>query len=87
MHLKDVNLDEVGEEQEEPLQKKFSVANPVKISGHIKYTVRGEDADGPFEEIRRFREFFALRNVLSQRWPGIYIPAIPEKKLVVRITN
>jgi sorting nexin-1/2 len=23
-----------------------------------------------------------LRNTLAQRWPGIYIPAIPEKKLV-----
>jgi len=62
--------------------KKFTVNNPVKIQGHIKYTVTGEDASGAFEEVRRYKEFFALRNVLLQRWPGVYIPAIPEKKMV-----
>lgn len=56
--------------------------NPIKVSGHIKYKVTGVDSEGPFEEARRFKEFYALRNVLSQRWPGIYIPALPEKKLV-----
>ena len=65
--------------------KKFSVSNPVKISGHIKYKVTGEDSEGLFEENRRFKEFFTFRNVLVQRWPGIYIPALPEKKMVVRI--
>ena len=65
--------------------KKFSVSNPVKISGHIKYKVSGEDSEGPFEENRRFKEFFSFRNVLVARWPGIYIPALPEKKMVVRI--
>jgi sorting nexin-1/2 len=60
------------------------VQNPVKVSGHIKYIVTGEDSEGLFEESRRYREFFALRNVLLSRWPGIYIPAIPEKQLVVR---
>jgi len=32
--------------------------------------------------VRRFSDFFALKNGLSQRWPGIFIPALPEKKLV-----
>ncbi len=32
--------------------------------------------------MRRFRDFFALKNGLNQRWPGIFIPALPEKKLV-----
>jgi sorting nexin-1/2 len=59
------------------------VSNPVKITGHIKYTISGEDSEGLFEEVRRFREFYALRNVLVSRWPGIYIPSIPEKQLVV----
>ena len=52
-------------------------------TGHIKYTVVGFDADGEFTEARRFREFNNLRDILVQRWPGIYIPALPEKKLVV----
>jgi len=38
--------------------------------------------DGPFEESRRFSEFFALREALAIRWLGVYIPAIPEKKLM-----
>jgi sorting nexin-1/2 len=58
------------------------VKNPIKVGGHIRYTVSGLDIDGSFEESRRYKEFFALRTTLAQRWPGIYIPAIPEKKLV-----
>ena len=69
-------------ELEDPRIQKFTVTNPIKISGHIKYTISGEDSDGMFEETRRYKEFFALRNVLLSRWPGIYIPAIPEKQLV-----
>lgn len=79
-----MNLEDIAEE-EDPKSKIFSVSNPVKSGGHIKYTVNGVDSDGQFEEMRRFREFYALRNVLVQRWPGIYIPAIPEKKLVVSL--
>jgi hypothetical protein len=45
--------------------RQFAVKNPVKITGHIKYTVTGVDSDGPFEEQRRYREFFALRNTLA----------------------
>lgn len=55
----------------------------MKIAGHIKYTVRGIDSEGEFEELRRFREFYALRTVLLHKWPGVYIPSIPEKKFVV----
>jgi sorting nexin-1/2 len=52
------------------------------VSGHTKYIVNGVDSEGPFEEQRRFKHFFALKNALTHRWPGIYIPALPEKKLV-----
>ena len=31
---------------------------------------------------RRYNEFLALRNALVERWPGCYIPCIPEKKTV-----
>mmetsp|Transcript_23403 Transcript_23403/g.17821 ORF Transcript_23403/g.17821 Transcript_23403/m.17821 type:complete len:180 (+) Transcript_23403:587-1126(+) len=68
-------------EVENPRSKKFSVTNPVKMSGHVKYLVNGEDDEGDFEQSRRFREFYALRQVLIMRWPGIYVPSIPEKHL------
>lgn len=44
-----------------------------------KYTVTGRDAAGEFTCQRRFNEFEALYNILITRWPGCYIPAIPEK--------
>lgn len=68
------------EDVEDPRSQKFSVSDPQKVQGHIKYTIVGEDSDGAFEVVRRYREFFSLRNILVQRWPGVYIPAIPEKK-------
>jgi hypothetical protein len=37
----------------------------MKSGGHIKYTVSGVDMDGPFEDVRRFRDFFALKNGLT----------------------
>lgn len=74
-------LDDVFE-QEDPRSLQFRVFNPVKVGGHIKYTVSGVDSEGPFEETRRFSEFFALKEALAVRWLGVYIPAIPEKKLM-----
>jgi hypothetical protein len=82
--MKDTGVEEEApKEEEDPKVKLFAVSNPIKQSGHIKYTVTGVDSEGPFEEMRRFREFFALKNALAARWPGVYIPALPEKKLVV----
>ena len=62
---------------------KFSVQKPIKVGGNLKYLVKGIDNDGEFEEQRRFRDFVALRQALSTRWPGTYIPALPEKKIGV----
>ena len=42
----------------------------------------GVDDEGDFSEVRRFREFHALAQVLRTRWPGIYVPSMPEKKIV-----
>ena len=82
LKLPDNHIDESEENQEDPRIKQFTVSSPVKIGGHIKYTVTGVDGDGPFEEVRRFSQFFALKHALSSRWPGVYIPSLPEKKLV-----
>jgi sorting nexin-1/2/sorting nexin-4 len=54
----------------------------VKVGGHFVYTVTGVDDEGDFSEVRRFREFYSLAEVLRTRWPGCYIPSIPEKKYV-----
>ena len=61
-------------------QMHFTVTNPVLVNKIMKYTVVGQDSDGRFETQRRFNEFFTLRKVLTERWPGCYVPCIPEKK-------
>ena len=48
----------------------------------MKYNVTGVDPNGDFVTKRRFREFAALSTVLKARWPGCYIPSIPEKKFM-----
>jgi hypothetical protein len=75
-------VNDLENEKEDPRVQKFSVINPVKISGHVKYTVNGVDDEGDFTEVRRFREFHALGQVLRTRWPGCYVPSIPEKKML-----
>jgi hypothetical protein len=32
--------------------------------------------------MRRYNEFYGLRTLLCQRWPGLFVPAIPPKKAV-----
>jgi hypothetical protein len=48
----------------------------------VKYTVTGVDEEGDFSEVRRFREFDALSKALQSRWPGCYVPNIPEKNMM-----
>jgi len=55
---------------------------PKKVNGHIKYSVTGVDESGEFQEIRRYREFHALFVTLRIRWPGCYVPSLPEKKVM-----
>lgn len=62
----------------------WSVCNPTmpKSQDHVVYTVFGWDRQGRFEIFRRFSEFYQLRELFTDRWPGLYIPPIPSKKLV-----
>lgn len=69
-------------EDEHPRVKKFSVTNPTMVNKSIKYNVEGADDEGDFNIVRRYREFNALAQVLRQRWPGCYVPCIPEKKFL-----
>jgi len=50
------------------------------VKKYILYTVKGEDKNGIFEILRRYSDFVFLRNSLYQRFPGVYIPAMPPKK-------
>lgn len=61
---------------------RYSVKNPHDASGHIVYEVRGHDNEGDWEGLRRFNEFYVLRDTIGKRWPGIPIPNVPPKKSI-----
>lgn len=58
----------------------FSVSDPIK-GKPVTYLVRGVDMEGPFEINRRYNDFYNFYRTLIVRWPGIYIPPIPPKKV------
>lgn len=53
------------------------------LSKHVVYTIRGRDSSGSFDSFRRYSDFGTLRSSLLARWPGLYIPAIPPKQILV----
>lgn len=65
----------------------IKVFNPVEKKGGIMsknyyvYEIVGKDKIGEVKAFRRFSEFEALRKKLKDNWPGIFIPAIPDKTI------
>ena len=66
---------------------KIIVTDPIErdsgVSKFTVYTIKGNDRDGPFETYRRYSDFSILKKILVKRWPGCFVPSIPEKKAVV----
>lgn len=69
---------------EEDLNMDFMVGNADATLGWVQYQVKGKDSLGEWEGMRRFNHFYLLHEVLQQRWPGIYLPKLPRKKLTGR---
>ena len=63
-----------------PMYVKDPVLNDAMIK-YVTYTLAGRSINQD-HLIRRFSDFFALREKLVERWPGIFIPSIPPKKAV-----
>ena len=59
------------------------IDNPKKtektVGSYIAYTLDGTDITEKL--VRRYSDFFCLYEKLIQRWPGIYVPRIPPKKI------
>lgn len=51
------------------------------IQDHHEYPVTGKDSLGEIECMRRFQHFVDFRMGLTARYPGLYIPPIPPKKM------
>lgn len=59
----------------------FPKLNDALINNYITYTLGGKQvADSDLQ--RRYSDFVALRNKMLERWPGIFIPALPPKKAI-----
>ena len=69
-------------ENEKPVQLYVSdpILNKDGVNQYTSYTLQG--AKLPESLNRRYRDFDALRRKFVERWPGIYIPNIPHKKMV-----
>jgi hypothetical protein len=59
----------------------FTCRSPCLVNGsYVAYLIVGKDRFGTFEGKRRYNEFFLIRKYLVKNWPGIYVPAVPDKK-------
>ena len=47
---------------------------------HYEYVIKGHDSLGEIDITRRFKQFHIFREVLYQRYPGLFIPPIPPKQ-------
>ena len=60
------------------------IDNPRKmdktVGSYIAYTMDGTDLTEQLS--RRYSDFYSLYEKLLQRWPGIYIPRVPPKKII-----
>lgn len=59
------------------------VADEIKtgtLSKAFVYTLRGQKEDNSeIEIVRKYSDFYALRQALVKRWPGCFVPPVPEK--------
>ena len=64
--------------------EKVKVENPkISTAGCVSYTLSGYDKVGQYNNIeKRYRDFYVLHEWLTQRYQGLYIPEIPQKKAI-----
>ena len=72
--------------QKDETEIPIKVIDPSKRDGLKSYVVYKVVVNRkPDPVYRRYSDFFTLREKLIERWPGVYIPNIPPKKVVVKI--
>ena len=47
---------------------------------YTQYHIRGRDSLGDIDVNRRYSEFLIFKEILFQRWPGLFIPPVPPKQ-------
>lgn len=59
-----------------------SVQKGSTLSKYTAYIIVGEDEKGKFEVLRRYSEFDSLVELMHQRWPGCFVPTLPDKAMI-----
>lgn len=49
---------------------------------HNVYRIHGQDDMGEIDVTRRYSDFVVLKQHMTSRWPGIYVPSLPEKRFL-----
>ena len=62
----------------------FAIGQPSLLKDkYVVYKTKGIDAYGKtYESNRRYNEFYQLRQLMRQSWPGLYVPFVPGKKII-----
>lgn len=82
-----MNYPQIGERVEQNKPQKHPVHISInessqRGSGLLKstyYHINGEDDHGHFTVNRKYEEFEALNNILHERWPGCFLPALSKE--------
>lgn len=54
------------------------------MNKYVIFNIKTTSKEGNFEVNRCYSDFQILRKCFTKRWPGCFIPSIPEKKSLVK---
>ena len=74
-----------------PLNPSIKLSSPLvnsdTFSTSISYNIKTQDNSGKYECMRLYSDFILIRKTLCKKWPGVYIPPIPNKPLLSNLSS
>jgi sorting nexin-1/2 len=71
------------------IKPSITLSNPLLVSetfsNNVIYTIKTLDSTGNYEFTRDYNEFISIRKILAKKWPGIYIPPLPNRSILSNI--
>ena len=73
------------------IKPSINLSDPLVLSeafnNSVSYIIKTADSSGKYECARLYSEFCSLRKILTKKWPGIYIPPIPNKPILSKFSS
>ena len=82
---KPVNRYKIPESHKVTINVELHKVSSESMRKHAKYVIFGIDHQGEFKIYRRYKEFKKLRELLVSQWLGTIVPALPGKKVMVKV--